>query len=77
MEIGDTRMPVSPNVRISMGMTFFLKNLRSVIHLDSVAESVSRQRGNEGGALLEAKAGDGRRTYVGLGLWRQLPGGFL
>ena len=31
--------------------------------------------GKKGGALVEAKVGKGRWTYVGLGLFRQLPAG--
>jgi LmbE family N-acetylglucosaminyl deacetylase len=32
-------------------------------------------QGSKGGALVEAKVGQGRWLYVGLGLWRQLPAG--
>ncbi|HWI17648.1 MAG TPA: PIG-L family deacetylase [Vicinamibacterales bacterium] len=32
-------------------------------------------QGSKGGALVEAKVGEGRWLYVGLGLWRQLPAG--
>jgi hypothetical protein len=32
-------------------------------------------QGNKRGALVEAKVGQGRWIYIGLGLWRQLPAG--
>lgn len=38
-------------------------------------ESFAYNEGNKRGALVEAKVGQGRWIYVGLGLWRQLPAG--
>jgi hypothetical protein len=32
-------------------------------------------KGAKRGALVEAKVGQGRWVYIGLGLWRQLPAG--
>ena len=43
--------------------------------LVSLNEPFEYNKGEKRGALVEARVGQGRWIYVGLGLWRQLPGG--
>ena len=43
--------------------------------LVSLADSFPSNPGIKQGALVEARYGNGRWLYVGLGLWRQLPAG--
>jgi LmbE family N-acetylglucosaminyl deacetylase len=43
--------------------------------LVSFTEPFPYNKGEKSGALVEAKVGQGRWIYVGLGLWRQLPAG--
>jgi hypothetical protein len=40
-----------------------------------LSDSFPSNPGVKRGALVEARYGDGRWLYVGLGLWRQLPAG--
>ncbi|MGH9383924.1 MAG: hypothetical protein ACRD2N_06535, partial [Vicinamibacterales bacterium] len=59
------------------GLYFFDTGGRDPRYTDLVElnEPFLYNRGNKRGALVEARVGDGRWIYVGLGLWRQLPNG--
>lgn len=59
------------------GLYFFDTNGRDPQYTDLVElnEPFPNNMGNKRGALVEAKVGQGRWIYVGLGLWRQLPAG--
>jgi hypothetical protein len=59
------------------GLYFFDTNGRDARYTDLVElhEPFPYNEGNKRGALVEAKVGEGRWIYVGLGLWRQLPSG--
>jgi hypothetical protein len=46
-----------------------------MVDLLELDEPFSYNRGAKRGALVEAKVGQGRWIYLGLGLWRQLPAG--
>jgi LmbE family N-acetylglucosaminyl deacetylase len=46
-----------------------------MVDLLEFEEPFESNRGPKRGALVEAKVGEGRWVYVGLGLWRQLPAG--
>jgi hypothetical protein len=45
------------------------------VDLMEMEDPFAFNRGLKRGALVEARVGDGRWIYVGLGLWRQLPAG--
>ena len=49
--------------------------IRNTRTWSSSNEPFPYNQGNKRGALVEAKVGQGRWIYVGLGLWRQLPAG--
>jgi len=55
------------------GLYFLGEKDRQYVDLLSVEESFPDNQGVKVGALVEAKAGEGRWIYVGLGLWRQIP----
>jgi hypothetical protein len=59
------------------GLYFFDTNGRDPQYTDLVElnEPFPNNQGNKRGALVEARVGQGRWIYVGLGLWRQLPAG--
>jgi LmbE family N-acetylglucosaminyl deacetylase len=59
------------------GLYFFDTTGRDPRYTDLVElnEPFAYNRGNKRGALVEARVGEGRWIYVGLGLWRQLPAG--
>jgi LmbE family N-acetylglucosaminyl deacetylase len=59
------------------GLYFFDTNGRDPQYNDLVElnEPFPNNQGNKRGALVEARVGQGRWIYVGLGLWRQLPAG--
>jgi LmbE family N-acetylglucosaminyl deacetylase len=59
------------------GLYFFDTASRDPRYVDLVElnEPFPYNRGNKRGALVEARVGEGRWIYVGLGLWRQLPAG--
>ena len=45
------------------------------VDLVELEDSFPNNAGVKRGALVEARLGDGRWFYLGLGLWRQLPAG--
>ena len=57
------------------GLYFLGEKDPQYVDLLSVEESFPDNAGVKVGALVEAKAGEGRWIYVGLGLWRQIPAG--
>jgi LmbE family N-acetylglucosaminyl deacetylase len=59
------------------GLYFFDTAGRDPRYVDLVElnEPFPYNQGNKRGALVEARIGEGRWIYVGLGLWRQLPAG--
>ena len=59
------------------GLYFLDENGRDPQYKDLIefTEPFPYNQGTKRGALVEAKIGDGRWLYVGLGLWRQLPAG--
>ena len=59
------------------GLYFFDTAGRDPRYTDLVElnEPFPYNQGSKRGALVEARVGDGRWIYVGLGLWRQLPAG--
>ncbi len=56
-------------------MYFLDTNARDPQYTDLIefTEPFPYNQGAKRGALVEAKVGQGRWIYVGLGLWRQLP----
>ena len=48
---------------------------RAYTDLVELSDPFPSNPGAKRGALVEARYGEGRRVYVGLGLWRQLPAG--
>jgi LmbE family N-acetylglucosaminyl deacetylase len=46
-----------------------------MVDLLELEDPFANNKGAKRGALVEAKVGQGRWIYIGLGLWRQLPGG--
>ena len=46
-----------------------------IVDLLELADPFPYNEGRKRGALVEAKVGQGRWIYIGLGLWRQLPAG--
>ena len=46
-----------------------------IVDLLELEDPFPYNKGAKRGALVEAKVGQGRWIYVGLGLWRQLPAG--
>ena len=46
-----------------------------IVDLLELEDPFPNNKGPKRGALVEAKVGQGRWIYVGLGLWRQLPAG--
>lgn len=63
--------------RQERGLYFFDTEGRNVqiVDLLELEDPFPYNRGSKRGALVEAKVGQGRWLYVGLGLWRQLPAG--
>ena len=57
------------------GLYFLGDRDESYIDLVELEDSFEFNPGIKRGALVEARVGDGRWLYVGLGLWRQLPAG--
>ena len=57
------------------GLYFLGDRDESYIDLVELEDSFEFNPGIKRGALVEARIGDGRWLYVGLGLWRQLPAG--
>jgi hypothetical protein len=57
------------------GLYFLGEKDPRYVDLLSVEERFPDNAGVKSGALVEARVGDGRWIYVGLGLWRQLPAG--
>lgn len=57
------------------GLYFLGEKDPQYVDLLSVEEPFPDNAGVKVGALVEAKAGEGRWIYVGLGLWRQIPAG--
>jgi hypothetical protein len=59
------------------GLYFFDANGRDPRYTDLIefTEPFAYNQGTKRGALVEAKVGQGRWIYIGLGLWRQLPAG--
>jgi hypothetical protein len=57
------------------GLYFLGEKDKRYIDLVSMADPFPDNPGVKLGALVEARYGKGRRLYVGLGLWRQLPAG--
>jgi hypothetical protein len=57
------------------GLYFLGEKDPQYVDLLSVEEPFPDNLGVKIGALVEAKAGEGRWIYVGLGLWRQIPAG--
>ena len=49
--------------------------IRRYTDLIEFTEPFAYNQGTKRGALVEAKVGQGRWIYIGLGLWRQLPAG--
>jgi hypothetical protein len=63
--------------RQERGLYFFDTGGRDpqIIDLLEMEDPFPYNKGDKRGALVEAKVGQGRWIYVGLGLWRQLPAG--
>ena len=57
------------------GLYFLGDRDENYIDLIELEDSFEFNPGIKRGALVEARIGDGRWLYVGLGLWRQLPAG--
>jgi LmbE family N-acetylglucosaminyl deacetylase len=57
------------------GLYFLGDRDESYVDLVELEDSFEFNPGIKRGALVEARVGDGRWLYVGLGLWRQLPAG--
>ena len=57
------------------GLYFLGEKDPAYTDLVELADSFPSNPGMKRGALVEARYGDGRWLYVGLGLWRQLPAG--
>jgi hypothetical protein len=63
--------------RQERGLYFFDTDGRDpqIVDLVEFEDPFPHNKGPKRGALVEAKIGEGRWIYVGLGLWRQLPAG--
>ena len=63
--------------RQERGLYFFDTEDRDpqIVDLIELEDPFPYNKGPKRGALVEAKVGEGRWLYVGLGLWRQLPAG--
>jgi len=57
------------------GLYFLGEKDPKYMDLVSITDSFKDNPGEKRGALVEAKYGQGRWIYLGLGLWRQLPAG--
>jgi hypothetical protein len=57
------------------GLYFLGERDAQYVDLVELQEPFEYNKGLKRGALVEARVGDGRWIYVGLGLWRQLPAG--
>ena len=57
------------------GLYFLAERDEAYVDLVELEDSFEFNPGVKRGALVEARSGDGRWLYVGLGLWRQLPAG--
>ncbi len=57
------------------GLYFLGERDPAYVDLVEVEESFEYNKGVKRGALVEARVGQGRWIYIGLGLWRQLPAG--
>jgi hypothetical protein len=57
------------------GLYFLGERDENYVDLIEIEDSFEFNPGIKRGALVEARAGQGRWLYVGLGLWRQLPAG--
>ena len=57
------------------GLYFLGQKDPTYVDLVQLEDSFESNSGIKRGALVEARAGDGRWIYLGLGLWRQLPAG--
>jgi len=57
------------------GLYFLGDKDPAYVDLVELSDSFPSNPGAKRGALVEARYGDGRWIYVGLGLWRQLPAG--
>ena len=51
------------------------ETVAKIVDLLEMADPFPYNEGRKRGALVEAKVGQGRWIYIGLGLWRQLPAG--
>jgi LmbE family N-acetylglucosaminyl deacetylase len=63
--------------RQERGLYFFDVSKRDpqIVDLLELEDPFANNKGPKRGALVEAKVGQGRWIYIGLGLWRQLPAG--
>ena len=71
--------PIGPTTWIDWvqerGLYFLGDRDPAYVDLVELEDSFDGNPGVKRGALVEARYGDGRWIYVGLGLWRQLPAG--
>jgi hypothetical protein len=57
------------------GLYFLGERDGRYVDLVELEEPFEYNKGPKRGALVEARVGEGRWIYLGLGLWRQLPAG--
>ncbi len=66
---------LTPFEKLGYSLYFLSERDEAYVDLVELEDSFEFNPGVKRGALVEARSGDGRWLYVGLGLWRQLPVG--